>query len=182
MSKHRRHYQPVVPNQCLASGADTALAVLGERQLSCARVPTIEGPFRFAVADDKGSWSGHDGREIRHNRSRSRSYVVDDQSTPGSRLAAIASLGYDVEFSWPFFGGLCGNIADERGGAGREVNGRCVTLTLIDVRRSFSTRIPASAQRASTPVQTHHGEPRYCSCMTFDSHPYGLILLLPLLK
>lgn len=55
----RRHNQPIVTDQRFARSSDARLAVLGEGDVGGAGMPAIEGPFRFAMADDEGAGGCH---------------------------------------------------------------------------------------------------------------------------
>lgn len=61
MSKLPGHDQPVIADEGLACGLDPLLTIGCKRDVSGARVPPVQGPLSFAVADDKDAWGGHGG-------------------------------------------------------------------------------------------------------------------------
>lgn len=49
----------VMANKSLSRSLDTLLTVGGEWNVGTAGMPTVEGPFRLAVADDEDAGCGH---------------------------------------------------------------------------------------------------------------------------
>jgi len=51
--------QAVISDQCLTCCADTSLTIRGQRYIRGPSVATVERPFCFSMADDKGARGSH---------------------------------------------------------------------------------------------------------------------------
>lgn len=54
-----RRNQSIIAHQRFARSFHSLLPVCCERDVACARVAPVEGPFCLAVADYKAPWDGH---------------------------------------------------------------------------------------------------------------------------